>query len=115
MSWKNVCTLQDILPNGGTCALIDGEQVAIFRIQQAENDRLFAISNYDPFSKANVLSRGLVGSIGDKLAVASPIYKEHFELATGQCIEQADVKLKTWRVQLDGDTVQILSQKTEAA
>ena len=115
MSWNNICKVSDILPNGGVCALIDGEQVAVFRIQQADNESLFAIQNFDPCSDANVLSRGIVGSVGDKLVVASPIYKEHFELATGQCIEKEDVKLKTWNVQLDGDTVQVQSQDAKAA
>lgn len=107
MSWNNICKVDDILPNGGVCALIDGEQVAIFRIQQADGEQLFALSNFDPCSNANVMSRGLVGSVGDKLVVASPIYKEHFELATGQCIEKDEFKLKTWPVQLDGETVQV--------
>ena len=115
MSWNNVCTLNDIVPNGARCALIDGEQVAIFRITKADSEQLFAIANFDPFSNANVISRGLVGSVGDTLVVASPIYKEHFDLATGQCIEDEDVKLKCWNVQLDGDTVQVQSQNAKAA
>ena len=110
MSWNNVCTLNDIVPNGARCALIDGEQVAIFRIQKGGSDELFAIANFDPFSKANVMSRGLVGSVGDTLVVASPIYKEHFALSTGQCIEDNSVCLKTWNVQLDGTTVQVAAK-----
>ena len=115
MSWNNICKISDIVPNGARAALIDGEQVAIFRIQQGDSEQLFAISNYCPFSKANVLSRGLVGSIGETLVVASPIYKEHFNLATGQCIEDEDVKLKCWSVQLDGDTIQVQSADAKAA
>ncbi|MCK5881547.1 MAG: nitrite reductase small subunit NirD [Sinobacterium sp.] len=107
MSWNNVCTLNDIVANGARCALIDGEQVAIFRIQKDGEDQLFALSNFDPFSKANVMSRGLVGSIGDTLVVTSPIYKEHFNLITGQCIEDDSVCLKTWKVQLEGSQVQV--------
>ena len=115
MSWENVCNLSDIVPNGARCALIDGEQVAIFRISKKDSEEIYAIANFDPFSKANVLSRGIVGSIGETLVVASPIYKEHFDLATGQCIEHEDVKLKCWNVQLDGDTVQVQSLDAKAA
>lgn len=115
MSWNTICNVDDILPNGGVCALINGEQVAVFRIQQTGSDQLFALANFDPCSNANVISRGLVGSIGDKLVVASPIYKEHFELSTGQCIEKEDVKLKTWNVQLNGNTVQVQAQDAKAA
>ncbi len=115
MSWNNICDINDIVPNGARAALVDGEQVAIFRIKQAENEQLFAISNYCPFSKANVLSRGLVGSIGEALVVASPIYKEHFDLATGQCFEDETVKLKCWNIQLDGNTIQVQSADAQAA
>src|SRR4051812_2182075 len=68
-----VCRLEDIVPNCGVCALVDGEQVAIFRL---DDDRVFAIGNGDPFSGANVLSRGLVGDLKGELVVASPIYKQ---------------------------------------
>ncbi len=115
MSWNNVCTLNDIVPNGARCALIDGEQVAIFRIQRHDTEQLFAVSNFDPFSKANVISRGLVGSVADALVVASPIYKEHFNLETGQCIEDDSVQLKTWAVQLVGQQVQVATKALEAA
>ena len=115
MSWNTICTLNDILPYGGRAALLDGEQVAVFRIPSAEGDKLFAVANHDPFSGANVLSRGLVGSIGDTLVVASPIYKQHFDLATGQCLEDESVKLKTWPVRLEGDDVQLASTEKATA
>ncbi len=46
-----------------------------------------AIDNYDPGSQAAVLSRGLIGSLGERIVVASPIYKHHFDLRTGECLE----------------------------
>ena len=70
-------------------------------------DRMYAIDNHDPFSQANVLSRGLVGNLGEKLVVASPIYKQHFDLETGQCIEDADVSLRTWPVRVADGRVQV--------
>jgi nitrite reductase (NADH) small subunit len=115
MSWNNICQLNDIVPNGARCALIDGEQVAIFRIQGKGQDQLFAVANFDPFSKANVISRGLVGSIDDTLVVASPIYKEHFCLRTGVCIEDSQVALKTWPVQVVDNMVQISTPQSVAA
>jgi len=84
--WKFVCELDDILPDAGVAALIDGKQIAIFR----SGDSVYALDNYDPNSEANVLSRGLVGDIQGELVVASPIYKHHFSLITGRCIEDAD-------------------------
>jgi nitrite reductase (NADH) small subunit len=104
--WKNICPLDDILPNSGCCALYKGSQVAIFRVQQSGNDALYAIDNYDPFAAANVISRGIVGSQGDKVVVASPVYKQHFCLETGNCVEE-DVSLKTWQVRVHEGHVQL--------
>ena len=84
-TWTAICTLRDIVPNTGVCALVDKQQVAVFRIGRGEE--VYAIGNYDPNSQANVLSRGLVGNLGDRIVVASPIYKHHFDLRTGECLE----------------------------
>ncbi len=86
-SWVPVCQLEEIVPNTGVCALVKGEQIAVFHIDDGEA-RVFAICNYDPNSQAAVLSRGLVGSLGERIVVASPIYKHHFDLATGECLEE---------------------------
>jgi nitrite reductase (NADH) small subunit len=48
---------------------------------------VYAIENFDPGSQAAVLSRGLIGSLGERIVVASPIYKHHFDLRTGECLE----------------------------
>jgi NAD(P)H-dependent nitrite reductase small subunit len=83
-SWHAICALEDILPESGAAALVDGKEVAVFRVR----DAVFAIGNYDPASDANVLSRGIVGDIGGEVVVASPIYKQHFNLITGRCLEE---------------------------
>ncbi len=82
-SWHAICALEDILPESGAAALVDRKEVAVFRV----GDAVFAIGNYDPASDANVLSRGIVGDIGGEIVVASPIYKQHFSLVTGRCLE----------------------------
>jgi nitrite reductase (NADH) small subunit len=85
-AWMPVCALDDILPNTGVCALINGAQVAVFHLADGEGG-VFAIDNFDPGSQASVLSRGLIGNLGDRIVVASPIYKHHFDLRTGECLE----------------------------
>ena len=100
--WTEVCELDDIVPNTGVCALVDDVQVAIFRIGERE---LYALDNYDPNADAFVLSRGLVGNLGDHLVVASPIYKQHFNLRTGECLETPEHSVRAWRVKLQGDHV----------
>jgi len=99
-----VCRLEDILPAAGVCALVAGEQVAIFRV----GDEVFAIGNRDPFSGANVLSRGIVGDLNGELVVASPVYKQHFSLLTGCCIEDPSVSVPVYRAQVEGADIQIL-------
>ena len=104
--WKDICHIEDILPNSGRCALYNGEQIAIFRVRQSGNDALYALGNYDPIAGANVISRGIVGTQGETFVVASPVYKQHFRLNTGNCMEE-DVSLPTFRVRLTGDRVQL--------
>jgi nitrite reductase (NADH) large subunit len=87
-----VCDLDDILDGAGVCALVDDEQVAIFRV----GDALYALENHDPFSDAQVLARGLVGDLKGEIVVASPVYKQHFSLRTGRCLEDEAVALRTW-------------------
>lgn len=94
--WSGVCELQDIVPNTGICALINGQQIAIFRY--SENDKLYALSNFDPFSEANVLSRGILGDLKGQPCVASPIYKHHFNLETGICLEDEKVTINCYTV-----------------
>lgn len=91
-----VCDLAQISPDSGVCALVNGEQVAVFRI----GDSAYAIANGDPFSGANVLSHGITCSIKGVICVASPIYKQHFCLATGQCLEDDSVVLATWNTEI---------------
>lgn len=99
----DICSLTDLIENAGTAALVDDLQIALFYVKRTE--QVFALSNYDPFSEANVLSRGIIGSIGDELVVASPIYKQHFNLETGQCVEDKDVKIAAYSVQVINDRV----------
>lgn len=106
-NWVTVCEKNDLLPGTGLCALLNGEQVAIFRI--AKTDAIYAVSNYDPIGEANVLSRGMTGSIGEAVVVASPLYKQHFNLETGACLEEEGVALKTYDVRVEGDAVQLLA------
>lgn len=103
-NWINVCGVNDILPNTGVCALVDSQHVAVFRIGQ---EQFFAIDNIDPKSKASVLARGLTGNLGDKIVVASPIYKNHFDLSTGECIEEPKHSVRAYPVRVDGENVQV--------
>ena len=98
-----VCRLDDIVPDTGVCALVAGVQVAVFRIQE----RIFAVGNRDPFSGANVLSRGIVGDLGGEVVVASPVYKQHFSLLTGRCLEDDAVRIPVYAARVEEGCVVI--------
>jgi nitrite reductase (NADH) small subunit len=103
--WITVCKLSDILPDTGVCALVKGQQIAIFRVGQGAD--VYAIENYDPFSKANVLSRGIVGDRNGIPKVASPIYKQTFNLKTGECFDNREVRIATFAVRVVDNQIQI--------
>ncbi|QEY11797.1 MULTISPECIES: nitrite reductase small subunit NirD [unclassified Cellvibrio] len=103
--WISVCELDDLLPDTGVCAQVNSKQVAIFRSRRL--NEIFAISNYDPIGEANVLSRGIIGSIGDEVVVASPLYKEHYNLRTGECLEKPEYAVAVFPVRVDDGLVQV--------
>ena len=43
-----------------------------------------------------MLSRGLVGSLGDRIVVASPLHKNHFDLRNGECLEAPEHSVGTY-------------------
>ena len=106
-TWTRVCALDDILPGTGVCALVGGEQVAVFRVA----GEVFALGNRDPFTGANVMSRGLTGSYvrADEsgLKVASPLLKNAFDLRSGQSLDDPAVRLPVYAVRVDGGDVWI--------
>jgi nitrite reductase (NADH) small subunit len=102
--WTAVCDLDEIVPDTGVCALFNGEQLAVFRVGD-QGERVFAIGNYDPNAGAAVLSRGLVGSLGGRIVVASPIYKHHFDLETGECLEAPEHSVGSYRVRVENGRV----------
>jgi len=100
-----LCSESDLLPNAGVCALYRDEQVALFYLPDSQ-PQLYAINNWDPIGFANVLSRGIVGDVNGRAVVASPLYKQHYDLLTGQCMEDKDVVVRTYPVDLvDGKVV----------
>jgi nitrite reductase (NADH) small subunit len=111
--WVAICPLAAIVPDTGVAALIDGKQVAVFRVGRGSD--VYALQNFDPFSKAFVLSRGIVGDRGGVAKVASPIFKQSFDLATGRCLDDAAVSVRAYpaRVTADGQ-VEILFAVAEA-
>lgn len=110
--WLDVCALDDVIPGTGVAALIGGEQVAIVR--SPDGGSVFAISNFDPFSKAFVLARGIVGDRAGVLKIASPIYKQNFDLKTGVCLDDPSVRLPVYATKVEGGRVSVARQAGES-
>ncbi len=111
-----VCRLDQIEREGGVTALVGGEAVAIIR---TFDDQVFALSNYDPFSKASVLARGIVGTRAvdgeDVPFVASPMHKQAFDLRSGQCLDDPDnpdVAVMTYDVQVVDGVVEVAARRS---
>ena len=103
-TWNDVCELNALPIGRGVCALVDGVQVALFRITA---DDVFAVSNFDPFSRSFVMSRGLVGSRGDVPKVASPMYKQSFDLRDGTCIDDPSMSLDSYDVRVRDGRIEV--------
>jgi nitrite reductase (NADH) small subunit len=99
----DVCHVDDLTPERGVAALVAGEQVALFRLFGGE---VLAVQQEDPFSGSHVMSRGLVGTRGQVPTVASPMFKQVFDLRTGACLEpmgKPPQNLTVWGVHVEGN------------
>lgn len=114
-TWIDVCPKSNLIPYRGVCALVDGRQVAVFLVPGGSGDEVLAVSNHDPFSGANVLSRGIVGSKGEHLKVASPVYKQSFDLRTGECLEDASVSVPVFAARVADGRVQVAVPQASSA
>ena len=104
--WQPVSSRDALVSQSGVAALVEGRQIALFHLP-GEKPEIFALDNWDPIGRANVLSRGIVGDIKGELVVASPLYKQHFSLLTGRCLEKADVSVDTYPVRIVGEQVEV--------
>lgn len=103
--WQTVCHLNDLIPHSGVAAKVNDAQLALYYLP--ESDRIFAIDNYCPFANANVLSRGIFGDLQGKLVIASPVYKQHFCLDTGKCLEDESVSINTYVTRIENNQVEV--------
>lgn len=103
--WIDICAVDDLQADSGICALVGGQQIAIFYIPK--ENAVYAIDNYDSFGDVYVLSRGLLGDIKGEPMICSPLYKQHYSLLTGICFEDESVKNKTYAIQIKNERVEI--------
>ncbi len=104
--WQTVCSKRDLVPDSGIAVWTEQGPVAVFYVPDVAPG-LFAIGHYDPIGKANVLARGIVGDIKGEPVVASPLYKQHFSLRSGQCLEDENVSVPVYPVRLEDDRLEL--------
>lgn len=103
-TWVAVCRYADLQPERGVAALVAATQVALFRTFDGV---VHAIDNRDPVSGAYVLSRGIVGSRGETPTVASPLFKQVFDLTSGQCLSEPGVAVAVHAARVVDGVVEI--------
>ena len=99
--WVRVCAVSDLELERGRAALLGGEQVALFLVH---GGGIHAVQQRDPYSGAYVMARGIVGTRDGAPTVASPMFKQVFDLRTGVCLETQGKDAKTlevWPVAVD--------------
>ncbi|WP_194789415.1 nitrite reductase small subunit NirD [Pseudomonas sp. UFMG81] len=105
-TWQAVCQATDLVADSGVVVWHEGAQVALFYLP-GQDQAVYAIDNRDPRSGANIIGRGLLGSVQDELVVAAPLYKQHFSLRDGRCLEDAGQRLRVWPVRVVAGQVEI--------
>lgn len=114
--WVGVCTKGQLIPERGVAVLVRDQQVALFRVAGSDPegksvDFVYAVGHRDPFAEANVIARGIVGSVGrdgeQRDTVASPMYKHVFDLATGECYTDPSKRLPVYRTWIAGGVVYV--------
>ena len=102
--WTTVCELAQLEPLWAEAAMVDGEQLALVRMP---NGTVYAVSNQDPATGSFVMCRGIVGSHGDRDTLASPLHKQVYDLATGECFSSADLTLPTFETRVESGSVRV--------
>jgi nitrite reductase (NADH) small subunit len=100
--WHRVCRVEDLEDCWGEAALVQGRQLALFRLSATE---VYAADQRDPATGAYVMARGIVGNAGSRATIASPLHKEVYLLATGECLGNPDLFLPTYPVRIEAGMV----------
>ncbi|MGI1845810.1 nitrite reductase small subunit NirD [Rhodococcus sp. SJ] len=107
LEWTSACPLSHLIPGRGVAVLLrGGEQAALFLL---DDGTLRAVGNFDPFGRAAVMSRGIVGDRSGEPTVASPLLKQVFSLDDGRCLDDPSVRLPVYDVRVWAGVVQIHS------
>jgi nitrite reductase (NADH) small subunit len=110
--WHRVCRVAELEVERGATALVHGQAVAIFRIR---DDHVYALGNHDPFARSSTMARGIVGVRDGVPFVASPVHKHAFDLRTGRCLDDEQVRVPAYDVRVVDGVVLVGGRKDAAA
>lgn len=112
MEWQPVCQVAELEVERGATALVHGQAIALFR---TSDDQVYALGNHDPFAKASVIARGIVGVRDGVPFVASPAHRHAFDLRSGRCLEDEHVSVPAYDVRVVDGVVLVGQRKNAAA
>jgi nitrite reductase (NADH) small subunit len=107
MMFVDISPLDSLPVDRGVAALVDGDVVAVFRLANGE---VYAIDHVDPFTGMPVLARGIIGSVGGRPTVASPLHKQRFDLCSGRCLDDDSVTVRTWVATITDGIVRVAAR-----
>lgn len=107
--WHAVCRTTQLEPLWGEAVLLpEGGQAALFLLPDG---RIFATDNFDPEAGAMVMSRGLVGTRtvdgSARPTIASPLHKDVYDLETGRCYTNPELRLPVRAVRVRAGVVEL--------
>lgn len=95
--WQPVCRIAELEVERGATALVHGQAIAIFR---TADDQVYALGNHDPFARASVIARGIVGVRAGVPFVGSPAHRHAFDLRSGRCLDDDHVSIPAYDVRV---------------
>lgn len=109
--WTQACRLDYLIPGRGVAVLLrGGRQAALFLLPDGS---LYAVGNIDPFGRAAVMSRGIVGDRGGVPVVVSPLLKQAFSLPDGCCLDDGSAALPVYAVRVDNGVVSVSNKPVD--
>lgn len=95
---RTVCRVSELPEASGHLVEVEGEEIAVFRI----GTEVHAIGNACPHRDGPLAFGDLRGC-----AVYCPLHAWAFDVRTGRCDEFPEASVRTYRVHVEGDEVQI--------
>ncbi len=95
---RSVCRLSDLPERQGYLVEVEGEAIALFRVA----GEVHAIENACPHRDGPLAFGDLRGAM-----VFCPVHAWAFDVRTGRCDDPPGACVRTFRVHVDGDDVQI--------